>query len=211
MKGLGYLLFAILLSSPVAALAQDSETPADAAQEMPLTEGEDPIHDQLRDLRQNVESVIAEKNWDGLSPFLSSRVVVTWLDGTQSHGTDEVIGYLNAKTEGADAIVSQFSLKLEVAELSDLYGQDTAIAYGNATSSFVLRGSDLSIAGPWTATMVREDEQWKLATLSASVGVFDNPLLTWATRLAWIAGIACGLVGLLVGRFLGRRSVATTN
>ena len=204
-------LSVVLLSASLAT-AQDAETSTEG---LALGESsqasEEAIHDQLRQFRTEIESVVAKGNWEELRPFLSSRVVVVWLDGTQSHGTDQVLEYLQSKTQGESAIVDRFTLTTEVAEVSDLYGQTTAIAFGAAYSSFVLRGRELTVKGPWSATMIKEGDVWKLASLTASVGAFDNPLLVWARRMLWIVGVAVSLVGLVTGWFIGRRTRAAAN
>ena len=117
-----------------------------------------------------------------------------------------MLNYLKSKTEGDDAIVDRFSLTTEVADLSDLYGQDTATAFGTAETSFVLRGRELNVTGPWSATLVKEADRWKLAMLSSSVGFFDNPLLSWLYRMLWVVGIGAAVLGLIAGLLLGRRS-----
>ncbi len=164
------------------------------------------IHDELRAFRVQIEAVVAEGNWDGLKPLLTSQVVVVWLDGTQCHGIEEVVQYLKSKTEGENAIVDHFKVTTEVAALSDLYGENIAVAFGAAKSVFLLRGSEISMEGPWAGTMVKEDGEWKLASLTASIGAFDNPLLIWLTRTLWVVGIVAGLAGIAIGWLVGRRT-----
>ncbi|MBN80673.1 MAG: hypothetical protein CMJ70_11090 [Planctomycetaceae bacterium] len=197
---------AVVLLSASLATAQDTENSTGD-----LVLGESPqssdevIHDQLREFRTEIESVVAKGNWEDLRPFLSSNVVVVWLDGTQSHGVDEVIEYLQSKTDGENAIVDRFTMTTEVAELSDLYGQTMAIAYGTAKSSFFLRGSKLTIEGPWSTTMIKEANDWKLVSVTASVGAFDSPLLVWARQMVWIVGAGAALAGLIIGGLIGRK------
>ena len=81
---------------------------------------------------------------------------------------------------------------------------NTATAFGLETSEFVLRGKSMSLTGPWTATVVREGNDWKIAQAHASVGVFDSPLLSWAWRSVWIAAAIAGFIGLLIGWLIGR-------
>lgn len=198
----------VLMLSAAIAVGQDPETDASGgAAEAGAFDGsaEAPIHDQLRELRSNLEAVVASGKWDDLVPYLSTQVIVTWLDGTQSHGIEEVLQYLRDKTEGDDAIVDQFQVTTEVADLSDLYGDSTAIAFGSATSRFVLRGRELTMEGPWSATVVLEDGQWKLASLASSLGAFDNPLFAWFRRMLWVVGIVAGIVGLILGVVIGRK------
>ena len=200
---------AVVLLTASLATAQDADSSAgDPLPGNSPPASEEVIHNQLRQFRTEIESVVAKGNWEELRPLLSSRVVVVWLDGTQSHGIDQVLEYLQSKTGGENAIVDRFTLTTEVAELSDLYGQTTAIAFGTADSSFTLRGSELTVKGPWSATILKEGDDWKLGSLTASVGAFDNPLLVWARRMLWIVGFAVCLVGLVIGWFIGRRTKA---
>ena len=197
---------AVVFLSVSLATAQDT----DSSSKGPVTGEPSPvsekvIHDQLREFRTGIESVVATGNWEDLRPFLSSKVVVVWLDGEQSHGVDEVIGYLQSKTDGENAIVDSFTMTTEVAELSDLYGQTMAIAYGTAKSSFFLRGSKLTIEGPWSTTMIKEANDWKLVSVTASVGAFDSPLLVWARQMVWIVGAGAALAGLIIGGLIGRK------
>jgi len=203
---------AVVLLTPSLATAQETETSTEdpvlvkSPQALVhLLPSDEAIHDQLRQFRTEIESVVAKGNWEELKPFLSSRVVVVWLDGEQSHGVDEVIEYLQSKTDGENAIVDRFTMTTEVAELSDLYGQTMAIAYGTAKSSFFLRGSKLTIEGPWSTTMIKEANDWKLVSVTASVGAFDSPLLVWARQMVWIVGAGAALAGLIIGGLIGRK------
>ena len=196
---------AVVLLSASLATAQDSDTSTEGQELRGAPQAsEEAIHNQLRQFRTEIESVVATGNWEDLRPFLSSKVVVVWLDGEQSHGVDEVIEYLQSKTDGKNAIVDRFTMTTEVEELSDLYGQTMAIAYGTAKSSFFLRGSKLTIEGPWSTTMIKEANDWKLVSVTASVGAFDSPLLVWARQMVWIVGAIAGLTSLIIGWLIGR-------
>src|SRR5687767_6227482 len=94
-------------------------------------EPEDPMHNELRALRQGLVEAVNAGDLDQLLTYLHDDVVVTWLDGVQSRGHDEVREYYRSKTEGEDAIVESFSVDPKVTELSFLYGEDTAVAYGD--------------------------------------------------------------------------------
>lgn len=182
----------------------DAQEPSEA-----VRVAEDPAHEELRQLRRELEAVVAASDWEKIRPLVSAGIIVTWLDGTQSRGVDAVIAYLESKTGGESPLVEKFGLHTEVAELADLYGDDFAIAYGAARSTFVMRGVEVSFDGPWDATLVREEDDWKLATLSASVGAFDNPLLTWYRRLIWMVGILAAMGGLVLGYLLAWRRRAS--
>lgn len=161
---------------------------------------ETPTDTELRTLRQGLIDAVNASDVDKLLSYLHEDVIVTWLDGTQSRGHEQVRAYYRSKTEGEDALVESFSVEPETKELSFLYGGDTAVAYGDAISYFDLKdGRQLSVNGPWTATMVKDAGRWRIAAFHSSTGLFDNPLLSALRQFAlWGIGIA-GVVGLLLG------------
>ncbi len=83
---------------------------------------------------------------------------------------------------------------------------DFAIAHGTSGGFYEFRGGmQWTIGSSWTATLVRQEGEWKIASLHFSFNLFDTPLLHGArTSAAIAAGIAlvCGLlVGLLYRRW----------
>jgi hypothetical protein len=91
--------------------------------------------------------------------------------------------------------------------LTILYGGDTGIAYGSSNDHYDLTdGGKFDIRGRWSCTLVREGNRWLIANFHYSANVFNNPILE-RTRMYLIgAAIAAGIIGLLLGWFLGRRA-----
>jgi ketosteroid isomerase-like protein len=164
-------------------------------------DAEDPAHEQLRELRGGLVAAIEKNDLDGILDHLHKDVVVTWLDGRQSRGHEQVREYFNRMMKGEKPIVKSYSIEdVEVKELTLLYGDDTGVAYGTASSHFVLTdGRDLVIGGPWTATMVNEDGNWTISAFHSSVGMFDNPVLRMATGWITKAAVIAGVIGFMLG------------
>jgi uncharacterized protein (TIGR02246 family) len=162
---------------------------------------EDAAHEELRELRRGLVAAVGNNDLDGILNHLHKDVVLTWLNGEQSRGHEQVSEYYNRMMKGEKRIVQSFSVEdVEAKELTLLYGDDTGVAYGTAKSHFVLTdGRDVIIEGPWTATMVKEDGKWVISAFHSSVNMFDNPILGMAT--GWIAKAAAiaGVIGLLLG------------
>ena len=74
-------------------------------------------------------------------------------------------------------------------------------SFGSCRSTF-------TVDGVWTATLVKEDDAWKIASFQSSAGLFDNPLLTmaegWIVKAAGIAGVAGLVIGALAIALLKR-------
>jgi ketosteroid isomerase-like protein len=161
---------------------------------------EDPAHEELRTLKKEMVEAINKPDFDALVAKLDKDVVVTWMDGTVSHGPAEVKTYLEQKTKGPNAVVKSFKNEPEVDDLTHLYG-DTGVAYGHSKDTFVLNdGREFTITTRWTATVVKKEGKWLVAGFHSSADVFDNPVLGIAIKRTamWAGGIG-GLVGLVVG------------
>jgi ketosteroid isomerase-like protein len=164
---------------------------------------EDPRHEELRQLRKEVTDAVNKQDLDRLLTFLDDDVVVTWQNAEVSHGPKEVRAYYDKMMKGPDHIVESVHIDPKVDDLTHLYG-DTGVAFGSSEDRFKLTdGRDFTILTRWSATVVKKNGQWKIASFHASANVFDNPILSIAIRrtLTWTL-VGAVPVGLLLG-FLG--------
>jgi uncharacterized protein (TIGR02246 family) len=175
---------------------------------------EDPAHEELRALRREMVEAINKNDMDALLSHLDKDVVVTWMDASVSRGPRGVKEYIEKMTKGENRKVNSHSTQAEVDELTHLYG-NTGVATGHSRDQFVLTdGRDFAVDTRWTATLVKKEGKWKVASFHSSADMFDNPVLfiavrrtaTWAGGIAGVAGLAIGFV---VVWLLRRRKQAT--
>ena len=171
----------------------------------------DKLHEELRALRDGLIKATNESNIDALLALLHPNVVVTWQNAEVSRGRTGVKEYLTRMMSGPNRVVASFQTNPTVDELTILHGDDAGIAFGSSRDRFVLTsGMDFELNGRWSATMVREDGRWLVASFHASTNLFDNPVLNLTKRTTiWsgIGGVVMGaLIGLLVGRAMRKRS-----
>ncbi len=186
----------------------------DAAEAPAANAAEDPAHGQLRKLRDRLVTAIRQGDLDTIVAALDDEVVVTWQDGTATHKPQGVREYYQRMTTGPDRLVERVEIDPTVDVLTRLYGE-TGVATGSSRDLFVLTdGRELSFDTRWTATVVRKQGEWKLASFHISTNAFDNPVLRLAVgkTLAWSLAIGVPfalLIGLLVGRWWTRRAAGT--
>ena len=168
------------------------------------------IHNALRALRDRIITAMNNRDIDGMVAELHPNVTITWQDATVSRGRNGVRAYLESKLKGPNPIVRGYHASVNVDELTSLFGPDTGIAYGSSLETFDLAsGLKFTLHGRWSATMVRENGRWWLASVHASSNLFDNPLVN-ATKKSFLIGIVVAAVlALLVGWFVGRRTART--
>jgi hypothetical protein len=188
------IALAIALFAPVSLFAQDQKTAA-----------ENPAHQELRQLRDGLLVAMNKGDLDGTLAFLGTNCVITWHNAEVSRGHDGVRDYFNRVMTGPNKIVESFHCDLKVDELTILYGDNMGICYGSSDEHFKLAtGKDLDVKGRWSATVVKENGRWVVASMHASTNLFDNVMLDLAKKVAVIAGIICLVAGLVVGWLLGR-------
>lgn len=190
MGKIGILLLVVLANTTLlSARAEEGKPPT-----------EDPAHEELRTLRRQLVEAINKNDIDALLTHLDRNVVITWMDGTVSRGQQGVREYIEEMTKGANRKINSYKSEPEVDDLTHLYG-DTGVASGKSRDEVVQTdGQTFVINTRFTATLVKKDGEWNVASFHGSTSMFDNPVLHIAVRRTamWTGAIAGG-VGLAVG------------
>jgi len=172
----------------------------------PPVQTEDPAHAELRALRDRLVDAVNKKDTDALLRELHPDVVVTWQNAEVSRKPEGVRAYISRMLQGPDRIVDDFTTAVTVDELTILHGGDTGISFGSSRDHFKLRsGQSFDLNSRWSATVVKVDGRWMVASFHASVNLFDNPLLNGAQRLALGGSIGALIAGLVIGWLMARR------
>jgi ketosteroid isomerase-like protein len=170
-------------------------------------------HNQLRALRDGISGAFNrlgssgdEKDLDAVLQFVHKNVVLNAMNGDRAVGHDGVREMFRKSMVGVDRSVQSVHHEFNVDALSVLHGDDTAIAYGTTKGKYVLAGGvNLEVDANWLAALVREDGKWLVAGFQFGPSIFDNPIAKQLQRtLYWAAG-GTGLLGILLGYFIGRR------
>jgi hypothetical protein len=161
-------------------------------------------------LREGLVTSFNQGNIDTLLSHLDTNVVVTWQNGEVSHGATGVRAYYEKMMKGDRPVVKQITCNPEL--LGRHLNGDWAVSWGNLHDHFILTdGSDLPFNTLFTATVARRGDRWLVTAFHASVSAFDNPVLTTALKkagllLGGVGLIAGGILGLLLGRFIFKKS-----
>ena len=177
----------------------------------PVAANENPAHQELRAVRDGLLAAMNKGDLEGTLKYLHTNCVITWHNAEVSRGHDGVRAYFNRVMTGPNKIVESFTCSLNVDELTILYGDNMGICFGSSDEHFKLAtGKDLDVKGRWTATLVKEDGHWLIASLHASTNLFDNVMLDLAKKAAKVAAIVSLIVGLIIGWLVGRRRKQTS-
>lgn len=164
-------------------------------------------HDELRALQAVMEQALNQGDLEGLLAHVDDDVVFTAMNAAVGRGKQGIRDYFNQMMVGPDRIVESVTMDLVPDGLSRFYGPEMATAAGSAPSRYVLtNGLDFEVDGRWTATLVRKQGRWLVATFHYSTDVFNNPVLDLQRKWLLIAGGVFSLLLAAVAYLVGRRA-----
>lgn len=160
---------------------------------------------ELLAILAEVEKALNAKDLTPAKAYLLPTSVVVFQDMTVARGPADIEAYFERMLGSADSVLSGITIKAEVDGEATFLSDDVAIANGHTTDTFEFRtGNTMQLQTAWSTTVVREDGEWKIATLHFSNNLFDNAVLNGAKRVAWYAGGGGFLGGLLLMALLRR-------
>lgn len=186
--------------------AKVTSTAKEAAPGEQPPEEEKATHDALIALRDRILKSYDAKDISGVLAELDESAVVTMQDGVVCRGLKAVQKYYDEKVGRPDSIVKELKTVCVIDRWSRLYNdQSTAVADGRLDQDFFLRdGKQFHLVSPWTATLVKRGDDWKVAAFHVSANMFDNGVLNLIVQQnrLW-TGIGAGVAGIVVGLLLG--------
>jgi ketosteroid isomerase-like protein len=158
------------------------------------------------------------RDLDAMLAHADPEIVVTWQNGEVSRGPAAIKQFYQTMFEDNGGLIADMKSEIKVDDLAILHGADTAIAFGSIhdvmtfkkslTTTFIGAGDSLALDSRWSATLLRKNGTWKLASYHVSANVFSNPVMTLAVkstqRVAGLGGLVVGILVVLIGMFVRR-------
>jgi ketosteroid isomerase-like protein len=192
---LGCLVLLVVLPLPVVAQEESGNAAKDAA----VADEAEAIHSELRAMRVALTKAIESGDANAQVAYAHDNIVVTWQNHDVVRGTNDLKEFLDEMNSGGERVFQGYTEPPTADELTILHGGDTGIAFGKSVPHYKYLGMEFDLENRWTATLVRDGDQWKLAAYHVSGNILDNPLLSLAKRGAWYGGGLGLLAGLVVG------------
>lgn len=160
---------------------------------------------QLGVILLDVEKAINSANLKAMERHMHPRIVVAWYNAEISYGIPEVEEYYNRMLKASNRLLNSFSTRATVSRPAVIHG-NFAVASGSTQDHLELVGGDtLDIPGIWTASLIKENGDWKITSIHFSTNTFDNPVSGQLGNTIWIAAAIGFLTGLLLMWMVTRR------
>jgi ketosteroid isomerase-like protein len=166
---------------------------------------EDPAHNELRALRTRILDAITKGDFDAVLQNVHTNVVVTWQNNEVCRGHAGLREFFDRTGKGT---FKGYKVPPTPDELTLFHGPNNGVSFGETVASYHVLGKEFEFKSRWTATLVKQDDRWLLASYHLSINVLDNALLRAARDGLLLAAGAALIGGLIVGVFLGKRRAA---
>lgn len=169
------------------------------------------LHDELRKVRDEMETALNARDLEGLMKHLDERVVFSTMNGDVVTGHQGVRDYFTKMLSGPGSRVKSVKAHFEATELSRLYGATLATSFGTTADHYELvDGMAFDMKAQWSTTLQRgPDGTWKILTFHYSANVFDNAVrdleLGMLKKVGAGIAVAALLLGVVLGRLVGKK------
>jgi uncharacterized protein (TIGR02246 family) len=162
---------------------------------------DDPVFEDLLAVRKGLIDAYNAHDMDALLSFCHEDIIVTWQNAEVSRGREGIRAYYEKMMKGEKRVVDDLKANPTVDDRAVFFGENTAVSRGQMNDHYRLRdGSDFALNSRWSATLVKEDGKWLVASFHASTNAFDNDILRMVVKKATIfSGGTALVVGLVLG------------
>jgi ketosteroid isomerase-like protein len=99
------------------------------------------------------------------------NVVVTWQNAEVCRGVQGLRDFFDKMAKDT---FRGYKVPPTPDDLTVLYGGDTGVSYGHVVAEYNLFGKKLEFKSRWTATLVKENGRWLLASYHISLNARDR-------------------------------------
>lgn len=160
-------------------------------------------HAALRALMARVTQAVNAQDIDGLTACFTKTFVFTTVDQSVLTDTLSTRNYYDRMLHSKSSPIKGYHVAPMADVLTVFVDGITGYCYGTSDDAYTLRkgGRTVHMASRWTATVVKEDGEWKMAAVHTGVNVMDNTVLRVNT-LPWWRKL---LIAVGIGKYPGER------
>jgi ketosteroid isomerase-like protein len=168
------------------------------------------IHDDLRALAKGLTDAVVKGDVEKQLGYATEDVVVTWQTGEVVRGHKAIKEFFHKNQGAASKVFQGYKVPPTPTDLTILYGDDTGISYGTSVARYNVLGKEIDLENHWSATLVKQEDGWKVASYHVSANILDNPLLGGVKSLGYSAAGIALVVGLALGWLVFRQRAPST-
>ncbi|MGO9585724.1 MAG: YybH family protein [Limisphaerales bacterium] len=161
-------------------------------------------HAALRQLRDKAAAAINNLDGNALAPCFAKEFAFTTVNQTTITNQAQVQEFFDRMFHAPDALVTGMKTEPTADILTRFIDENTGVCYGSAKDTYTLKsGEVVTMTNRWSATVVKENGEWKVALAHVGTDFLNNPVLDRAAAFAKKLALGAGIGGLVLGIVLG--------
>ena len=162
--------------------------------------------EQLRGLLEKTRDAINSGRFADLNPLFHDRFSATMINQDLATNREELQAFFEKWFEGEGAIIKKLTMHPVADEPTRIYDDRFGVARGSNTEIYELtNGKTYTLKARWTATMIKDQGNWKILAIHNGTNFLDNPLLEAAEVSVYYFGGGGLVLGVILGALVGRR------
>jgi ketosteroid isomerase-like protein len=162
-------------------------------------------HAALRALRDKVAIAIDKQDVKALASCFAKDFAFTAVNQAVLTNETQVQEFFDRMFRSSDALLTSLKTEPQADILTRFVDANTGVCYGSSKDTYTLRsGKEVVMNVRWSATVVKENGEWKAALAHVGTDFLDNPVLDGVKSFMKKVGFGAGIGGLIVGFFVGR-------
>lgn len=162
-------------------------------------------HTALRALRTKAVEAINSQDSRALAACCTKEFAFTAIDQTLVTNEAQFNALFDRMFRAKDAPIASLKTEPEAEILTRFIDANTGICYGTTKDTYTMKDGRIVVMNArWTATVTKEDGEWKVAAAHVGTDFLNNPVLTLAVSFWKKLALGAGVISLVVGILLGR-------
>ena len=163
-------------------------------------------HAALIALRETFTEAINQRDFEAMKPLVTDDLTFISISNEKVSGIDGLSEYWANLFEGENSILKRITVAPSADALTEFFGDSIGVAQGTSNDKFEFRKvGPRELTSRWTALVVKDQGQWKVARVHMSANVLDNPVLDASNTVGNLKLAAGAFVGFVLGALLMRR------
>ena len=166
-------------------------------------------HVALRALRDKVSQAINKQDLKTLTSCFAKEFAFTAVNQTVLTNETQMQEFFDRMFHAGDALVTSMKTEPKADIPTRFIDTNTGVCYGSSKDTYTMKsGKVVEMNVRWSATVVKENGEWKVAIAHIGTDFLNNPVLDGVEKFTKMVGlgvgVGCLLLGFVIGRMLGR-------
>jgi ketosteroid isomerase-like protein len=161
-------------------------------------------HAALRQLREKAAAGINNLDAKALASCFAKQFAFTAVTQTVITNEAQAQEFFDRMFRSKDALLTSMKTDPTADIRTRFIDENTGVCYGSTTDTYTLRsGETVMMTNRWSATVVKEDGQWKVALAHVGTDFINSPVVARIASFWRGVTVAAGIGGVVLGLVLG--------